>query len=411
MSELETIKQSFAEAFAELKKQNEKSELEIKKYGEANTETKALIEKYQTALDKLDEKFAALETRLNRPQMDDDPKVLDEKREALARKAFNEFARHDGQVTLKQYVESSPTESARELKALATDQQTEGGIFVPRNMDQTVIPYLREMDDVWDVCRVETITVGDTWEAVLENSDTFTTAKTTERGSRTETATPGFRMVSIPVHERYAYPGITQKMIDDSNYDVVGWVADRANEQMGIEAAADFIAGTGSGEPFGIVTRIATGTNLVSTVNSGHATLIKADGLIELADDMPERYLNGAVWMMARQTKRVIRQLKDGAGNYLWERSFTAGKPSSLLDYPIRLAPSLATPTAGAYTGSTYPVLFGNFREGYAIVRRQGVQVLRDPYSSKPYVMFHFTYRVGGDVLNNAAIKALKISA
>lgn len=382
---------------------------ELKKYTTGNTETLGKIEELHKAIEAIEEKNAALETKLNRPGFGLSADQADEKREKAARKAFAEFVRTDANITYGQWAKTEA--GARELKAVATDQETEGGLFMPRNMDQTVIPYLREMDDVWDVCRVESISQGDSMGFVLENSDTFTTTKTTERGSRTETATPGLREVNIFVHERYAYPAITQKAIDDLSYDVVGWITDRANQQMAIESAADFIAGTGSGEPWGIVTRIATGNNLVASVDSGHATLIKADGLIELVDDMPERYLRDANLLMARQTKRVVRQLKDGTGNYLWERSFAAGKPSTLLGYPIRLAPSLATPTAGTYTGSTYPVLFGSFSQGYCIVRRMGVNVLRDPYSSKPYVMFHFTHRIGGDVLDNAAIKALKISA
>ena len=39
---------------------------------------------------------------------------------------------------------------------------------------------------------------------------------------------------------------------------------------------------------------------------------------------------------------------------------------------------------------------------------RQGVRVLRDPYSAKPYVLFYTTKRVGGGVQNFEAIKLMK---
>ena len=39
------------------------------------------------------------------------------------------------------------------------------------------------------------------------------------------------------------------------------------------------------------------------------------------------------------------------------------------------------------------------------------VRILRDPYSSKPYVLFYTTKRVGGGVQDFAAIKGLKFSA
>jgi HK97 family phage major capsid protein len=42
------------------------------------------------------------------------------------------------------------------------------------------------------------------------------------------------------------------------------------------------------------------------------------------------------------------------------------------------------------------------------VVDRQGVNVLRDPYSAKPYVLFYTTKRVGGGVQDFDAIKLLK---
>ena len=56
-------------------------------------------------------------------------------------------------------------------------------------------------------------------------------------------------------------------------------------------------------------------------------------------------------------------------------------------------------------------VAFGDFRRGYLVVDRQGVRVLRDPYSAKPYVLFYTTKRVGGGVQDFDAIKLLKFAA
>ncbi|HCZ48506.1 MAG TPA: phage major capsid protein, partial [Gammaproteobacteria bacterium] len=59
----------------------------------------------------------------------------------------------------------------------------------------------------------------------------------------------------------------------------------------------------------------------------------------------------------------------------------------------------------------SFSIAFGNFRVGYTIVDRQGIRVLRDPYTSKPFVKFYTTKRVGGDVTNFDAIKLVKFSA
>ena len=56
----------------------------------------------------------------------------------------------------------------------------------------------------------------------------------------------------------------------------------------------------------------------------------------------------------------------------------------------------------------TLSAAFGNMGEAYQIVDRQGIRVLRDPYTNKPYVHFYTVKRTGGDVVNFEAIKILK---
>jgi HK97 family phage major capsid protein len=59
---------------------------------------------------------------------------------------------------------------------------------------------------------------------------------------------------------------------------------------------------------------------------------------------------------------------------------------------------------------TTPVVAFGDFRRGYLIVDRAGVNVLRDPYSAKPYILFYTTKRAGGGVQDFDAIKLLKFA-
>lgn len=56
----------------------------------------------------------------------------------------------------------------------------------------------------------------------------------------------------------------------------------------------------------------------------------------------------------------------------------------------------------------SHSIAFGNFREGYTIVDRAGISMLRDPFSAKPHVLFYTRKRVGGGVTNFEAIKTLK---
>jgi HK97 family phage major capsid protein len=95
--------------------------------------------------------------------------------------------------------------------------------------------------------------------------------------------------------------------------------------------------------------------------------------------------------------------MKDGEGNYLWHPAAKAGDASTLMGFPVAESEDMPNMAADSYS-----VAFGDFRRGYLIVDRVGIRVLRDPYSSKPYVLFYTTKRVGGGVQDFDAIKLLK---
>ena len=61
-------------------------------------------------------------------------------------------------------------------------------------------------------------------------------------------------------------------------------------------------------------------------------------------------------------------------------------------------------------SANSFSVAFGNFRRGFLIVDRIGTRVLRDPFSSKPNVLFYITKRLGGCVLNSECIKLIKFA-
>jgi HK97 family phage major capsid protein len=52
----------------------------------------------------------------------------------------------------------------------------------------------------------------------------------------------------------------------------------------------------------------------------------------------------------------------------------------------------------------------GDFQAAYQIVDRQGLSILRDPFTEKPFIKFYATARVGGDVINYDAVKLMKLA-
>jgi HK97 family phage major capsid protein len=131
-----------------------------------------------------------------------------------------------------------------------------------------------------------------------------------------------------------------------------------------------------------------------------------SDVLVDLVYALKSGYRQNATWVMNRKTQGALRKLKDADGNYLWQPALSAGGQASLMGFPLVEAEDM--PNIGA---NALSVAFGDFRRGYLIVDRQGVNVLRDPFSAKPYVLFYTTKRVGGGVADYDAIKLLKFAA
>jgi HK97 family phage major capsid protein len=64
-----------------------------------------------------------------------------------------------------------------------------------------------------------------------------------------------------------------------------------------------------------------------------------------------------------------------------------------------------------ALAANSLSLAFGDMARAYQIVDRQGIRVLRDQYTSKPFVKFYTTKRTGGGVVNFEAIKFMKFNS
>ena len=112
--------------------------------------------------------------------------------------------------------------------------------------------------------------------------------------------------------------------------------------------------------------------------------------------------------MMNGATLAMARTLKDGDGRYLWQPSYQAGQPETLLGRPVIEAVDMEDVTASAN-----PIIFGDFATAYRIYDRVALSLMRDPYSqaTKGIVRFHARRRVGGDLVQPEAIAKLQMVA
>ncbi|MFB0612964.1 phage major capsid protein [Aurantiacibacter poecillastricola] len=301
-----------------------------------------------------------------------------------------------------------------EVKSISGANPSDGGYAVPREIDALIANELKEISPIRQIAQV--VQVGSAGYRKLVTTGGVASGWVGETAPRAETGTPDFTEIAPPTGELYANPAASQSMLDDARFDLEAWLASEVAMEFARAEGSAFVNGTGADQPLGF---LASPTSLAGDavrtfgslqyIGSGDADGFDANPesrLIDLVHTMKAGHRQGASWVMNSATLSTVRKLKTTDGAFLWQPGLVEGQPDRLLGYPVIEAEDMPDVGAGAF-----PIAFGNFKAGYIIAERSATQILRDPFTNKPFVHFYATKRVGGQVLDSSAIKLLKIEA
>ena len=301
-----------------------------------------------------------------------------------------------------------------EVKSLNTAVPSEGGFAVPQVIDQAIARELTEISPIRSIAQV--VQTGSSGYRKLVATGGTASGWVSEITTRPETETPNFAEIAPPSGDLFANPAASQTMLEDSAFDVETWLANEIAIEFARAEGAAFVGGTGTNQPEGFLTAPNSTAEdgvrafgSVQYIGSGDASGF--DGapeakLIDLIHSLKAGHRQGASFVMNSSTLSTIRKLKTSDGAFLWQPGLVEGQPDRLLGYPVIEAEDMPSVASGEF-----PIAFGNFRHGYLIAEHSATQILRDPFSNKPFVHFYATKRVGGQVLDSNAIKLLKIEA
>ncbi|WP_420797108.1 phage major capsid protein [Altericroceibacterium spongiae] len=304
--------------------------------------------------------------------------------------------------------------SEKEIKSLSGATPQDGGYAVPREIDAMIARELIEISPIRQLAQV--VQVGSAGYRKLVSTGGTASGWVSETAARPETDTPEFAEIAPPTGELYANPAASQAMLDDAAFDIESWLASEIAMEFARAEGAAFIKGNGTHQPLGFLSSpvslagdavrpFKTLQYIGSGDSEGFDTNPEAK-LIDLVHTMKAGHRQGASWVMNSSTLSTVRKLKTADGAFLWQPGLIEGQPDRLLGYPVIEAEDMPDIAANAF-----PIAFGNFKAGYLIAERSATTILRDPFTNKPFVHFYATRRVGGQVLDSAAIKLLKIEA
>lgn len=291
--------------------------------------------------------------------------------------------------------------------AMSVGDNSSGGYLAPVEWDRKIAEAQRSTSPMRRLATVQVTGVGA--YTTMWNNDQWGSGWVGETAARPQTTNASLSPIAFASGEIYAMPAATQRLLDDAAINVDAWLIQSVEKEFNRQEGIAFLSGNGVNKPAGFLTYAEGGTN--AATHPGGAidvteVAITVDSLIDFTYGLAAPYRQNAAWVMSSLTAAAIAKMKDDNGQLIWRESLIAGQPSTLLGRPVEIDEGMPGPAAG-----NLAIAFGDWRAGYLINDRLGTRILRDPYSSKPYVLFYVTKRVGGGVLDPNAIRLLKVPA
>lgn len=286
-----------------------------------------------------------------------------------------------------------------ESKALTSLTDQDGGFMMRPELADRIAAGIKAKSPIRQLASVETIS-SNALDVLIERSK-FVCNWVADAEARADTDNATLAQKRITVHELYAQPKATQRLLDDSAINIENWISERLEDSFARVENASFISGNGTNKPKGILNY---DNDVISRVNVTTEGEINVGDIQRLIGSLDEYYLPNATFLMHRTTLAAIQELEDDNGRFLWQPSIAEKAPGTLFGIPVVCSSDMPD-----FQGANLGIILADFKAGYKIVDKVGIHSLRDQYTEKPFVKFYTVKRVGGDVVDSNAIKILKI--
>ena len=275
---------------------------------------------------------------------------------------------------------------------------------IPTSFFNSIVTVARLVNPLLDLATVINTTSGEPLQIPSQSS--FSTATIKAAGSAIASSDPGFN--SFVTLNSYKYSFLTQvanELLKDTSVDLVGFLANQAGNAFGYALGYDFVNGTGTVQPKGILNTAATGV----TGGTGVSGAFTADNIFDLiySVDGALRQLPTFGILANATSISAMRKLKDNYGRYLFEPAQVQGKRDLVGGVTIYETPAM--PSAG--TGVT-SLVAGDLK-AYYVRNVNGLQVdtSADYAFGSDLVTYRMLWRADGALIQPTHIKLFKGAA
>ena len=352
------------------------------------------------------EKSAARKQSLN-----DSNNRGNEKKEVIADKLVKsvdeiketEVRHHEAIMDYVRNGEMRMSSANREILARAQTVGTnsEGGYTVDTTLADAIDQATLAFGGVRSVANVfSTATGGDL--SVVTNDDTSNTGELLAESVTAAAQDTAFGIVTLNAF-KYSSKSmlITRELLQDSKYNLVGYLAELMAERIGRITNTHYTTGDGSGKPKGIVE--------ASTVGKAAAavTATTFSELLDLKHNVDPSYRANATWMFNDSTLVALKKLSIVSANQsLWQPGIVGGAPATIDGQAYTVNNDMESMAAG-----TRPIIYGDMKK-YWIRDVAGTEILRSDELNmlKGQVTFVGFSRTDADLINTAAVQHMRMS-
>lgn len=282
--------------------------------------------------------------------------------------------------------------------ALKIGTDTDGGYLVPDEFEKTLVEALEAQNIFRQISNVIQTGSGERKIPVVATKGTASWVD--EEGTITE-SDDSFSQVSLSAYKLGTLMKVSDELMNDSVFNLESYISKEFARRIGAKEEEAFCVGNGTGKPTGVFT--ATGGGQVG-VTAASATAITFDEIIDLYYSLKQPYRTRSVFVTNETTLKILRKLKDGNNQYIWQPSVREGMPDTIFGKAIYTSPYVPEVAANVLS-----VAFGDFSY-YWIGDRQGriFKRLNELYATTGQVGFIATQRVDGKLILPEAVKLLK---
>lgn len=326
----------------------------------AKAETRAMTEEEVLKFDELEKEINNIDATI-------------EREEKINNMENKEIKKEDRGLTVEELDTIKFENCIRSVVSARAEENTtyaENGAVVPTTIANKIIQKIVEICPIYEMSDRYNMT-GNLSLPKYDEENSSISMTYADEFTDAESGKVKFGSINLKEYLGRVLAKVSNSLINNSKFNIVNFVINKIAESAKIFIEKELLYGTDE--------KIDGLRGIENVITSASSSVLTPDELIDLQEEVIDEYQGNSIWIMNRSTRKAIRKLKDGQGNFLLERDFTAKWGYTLLGKPVY------TTDAVDKIGAGNDVIFYGDLKGLAVKTSENmnIKVLNEKYAEQ----------------------------